>query len=70
MNLHPLLKQVRTTDRSVDTPDERTARKRDTAAELRLWRRTHSVPERLDLTRSVVQKSKEDLFGEWRAAMS
>ena len=67
MNLHPLLQQVHTIGRSANTPDERAIRSSVTAAELRLWSKTHLAPERMTC-RAAPQRAKRGgyLFGEWR----
>ena len=47
VDFQPLLQQVLILGRSADTPDERAIRSSVTAAELRLWSKTHLAPERM-----------------------
>ena len=69
MDLHPLLQQVLTLNRSSDTPDERAIRSRVTAAELRLRGKTHLEPEWVDLSRNATERGEKDLQGEWRGTI-
>ena len=65
-DIHPLLQQIRAFGRSADTTEKRVIRERVTAAELRLLRRAHTSPERVDLSRTATERGEKDLQGEWR----
>lgn len=58
---HPVLQQVRSSDRSGDTPAR--CCKKVTLAEPHLWSRTRIAPERVGLTRGAIARGKEDLQG-------
>lgn len=59
----PLLQQVDTIGRSVNTQGERAIVSRVNAAEIRLWSRTHLVPDRMDMTGSGPQsKTRRSSF--------
>ena len=66
VDIHPLLQQIRALGRSADRTEERVIRERATAAELRLLRRTHTSPKRVDSSRTATERGEEDLQGEWR----
>ena len=69
VDIYPLLHQIRALGRSVDTTEERIIRERVTAAELWFLRRTHTSPERVDLSRTATERGEEHLQGRiaWHA---